>query len=90
MTILLTINATTTMININDAKTHLSRYAQQVKKGARFILCDRNRPFAEIRPLRLTPQGRRPFGKGAGKITVPPDFNASDPRIEALFAGDMS
>jgi len=79
-----------TMINIHDAKTNLSKYARQVKRGARFILCDRNRPFAEIRPLRLTPQGCRAFGLGAGQIVVPPDFNELDPRIEALFSGELS
>ncbi|MFW6218414.1 MAG: type II toxin-antitoxin system Phd/YefM family antitoxin, partial [Verrucomicrobiota bacterium] len=40
-----------TTININEAKTHLSRYAKQVKAGETIILCDRNKPFAEIRPL---------------------------------------
>ena len=50
------------MININEAKTHLSEYARRVKQGERFILCDRNKPFAEIRPFTLTPEGRRPFG----------------------------
>lgn len=75
----------TTMININEAKTHLSEYARKIKKGARFILCDRNKPFAEIRPLRLTSNGRRPFGLGAGKISVQSDFNDSDQQIEKLF-----
>ena len=76
-----------TMINIGEAKAHLSRYARMVKKGSRIILCDRNRPFAEIRPL---PQAgaRRPFGLARGKFHLPDDFNAPDPEIERLFAGD--
>lgn len=78
----------TIMINIHDAKTHLSEYSRKVKKGARFILCDRNKPFAEIRPLRVTAEGRRHFGLGAGRISVPDDFNETDPRIEALFGGE--
>jgi antitoxin (DNA-binding transcriptional repressor) of toxin-antitoxin stability system len=41
-----------TTINIHDAKTHLSAYARRIRKGERFILCERNKPFAEIRPLR--------------------------------------
>jgi antitoxin (DNA-binding transcriptional repressor) of toxin-antitoxin stability system len=76
-----------TMININEAKTHLSRYAQRVKKGETIILCDRNRPFAEIRPLRLTSEGRRPFGLARGLIELPEGFNEPDPGIEALFNG---
>jgi len=74
-----------TMININEAKAHLSEYARRIKKGERFILCDRNKPFAEIRPLPLTSAGRRPFGLEKGKLHVPEDFNAPDPEIEKLF-----
>jgi antitoxin (DNA-binding transcriptional repressor) of toxin-antitoxin stability system len=73
------------MINISEAKTNLSEYARRVKRGERIILCDRNKPFAEIRPLRLTAEGRRPFGLASGKIALPNDFNEEDPEIEALF-----
>ena len=76
-----------TMININEAKTHLSKYARMVKQGERIILCDRNVPFAEIRPLKMPPTARRPFGLAEGLLQVPDDFNAPDPGIEALFAG---
>jgi antitoxin (DNA-binding transcriptional repressor) of toxin-antitoxin stability system len=75
------------MININEAKTHLSEYARRVKRGERIILCDRNKPFAEIRPLQLSEEGRRPFGLAAGVISVPADFNDPDPEIDALFGG---
>ena len=74
-----------TMININEAKTHLSEYSRRIKKGEWFILCDRNKPFAEIRPLALTPEGRRPFGLARGKIDLPENFNEPDAEIEALF-----
>ena len=77
-----------TRININEAKTHLSRYAKRIKKGERFILCDRNKPFAEIRPLPTTESGLRPFGLARGKIHLPDDFNEPDPEIEALFSGN--
>lgn len=76
-----------TRININEAKTHLSRYAKRIKQGERFILCDRNKAFAEIRPLPITEDGLRPFGLAAGKIHLPDDFNESDPEIERLFSG---
>ena len=74
-----------TMININEAKAHLSEYARRIKKGERFVLCDRNKPFAEIRPLRLTPEGRRPFGLARGKLHTSEDINAPDPELEDLF-----
>ena len=77
----------TTMININEAKTHLSQYARRIRQGERFILCDRNKAFAEIRPLVTDESGRRPFGLARGKFHVPDDFNEPDPDIEALFLG---
>jgi len=76
-----------TMININEAKTHLSKYARLVRQGKRFILCDRNKPFAEIRPLVVDADGLRPFGLAAKVMEVPEDFNAPDSEIEGLFGG---
>ena len=38
-------------VNIHQAKTHLSRYVKRAKAGETIILCDRNKPVAEIRPL---------------------------------------
>jgi len=74
-----------TMINIHEAKAHLSEYARRIKKGERFILCDRNKPFAEIRPLALTPEGRRPFGLAKGKLRIPEDIDQPDVELEKLF-----
>ena len=40
-------------LNIHEAKTHLSEYLQRMeKKGEPIVLCRRNVPIAEIRPLR--------------------------------------
>jgi antitoxin (DNA-binding transcriptional repressor) of toxin-antitoxin stability system len=77
-----------TMININEAKTHLSKYARQVRKGQRIILCDRNKPFAEIRPLVVDGDGLRPFGLAASVMEVPENFNEPDPEVAGLFDGE--
>ena len=70
-------------INIHEAKTHLSRYAQQVKSGETLILCDRNVPFAEIRPLHILPRGKkRVFGLYKGQIQMAEDFDAQDSVLE--------
>jgi antitoxin (DNA-binding transcriptional repressor) of toxin-antitoxin stability system len=76
-----------TMININEAKARLSKYARMVKRGQTIILCDRNRPFAELRPLPQGSKARRPFGLAKGLVNLPDDFNDPDPEIEALFMG---
>ena len=79
-----------TTININEAKTHLSRYAKRVKAGETVILADRNKPFAEIRPL-PTPSAakKRTLGQLKGKIQFDDSaqraFRESDAEIEADF-----
>ena len=61
-------------ININEAKTHLSRYLKRVAKGEHIILCVRNEPVAEIRPLPAREKKPRPIGLARGTFTVPASF----------------
>ncbi len=62
-------------LNIHEAKTHLSRYVDRIlKKGEVIILCKRNVPVAEIRPLRGVAKKKRPIGLDKGKIELPPSF----------------
>lgn len=75
-----------TIININQAKTHLSRYAKLVKAGETVILCDRNKPFAEIRPLANKQKSKkRKLGQLSEKIECDDAFWESDAEIEADF-----
>ncbi len=79
-----------TTININEAKTHLSRYAKRVKAGESIILANRNKPFAEIRPLPASnPATKRKLGQLKSKIQLDPAanraFSAADAAIEAEF-----
>lgn len=60
-------------INISEAKTHLSRHLERVERGETIVLCRRNVPIAEIRPLRQRPKGRRPVGIDRG-MTIPDAF----------------
>lgn len=77
-----------TTININEAKTHLSRYAKRVKAGETIILCDRNKPFAEIRPIPKTkPSRARELGQMKGSVNFAPDFFDADNEIEEQFLG---
>jgi prevent-host-death family protein len=62
------------MVNIHEAKTNLSRILAKVMKGETVILCNRNRPVAELRPLPARPPARRPIGLAKGKFSVPPSF----------------
>ncbi|MGB3549908.1 MAG: hypothetical protein WA993_04420 [Candidatus Binatus sp.] len=61
-------------LNIHEAKTHLSKYLGKLKQGETIVLCKRNVPIAEIRPIAQPPQGKRPIGLYKGKFTVPASF----------------
>ena len=60
-------------VNITEAKLHLSRYLERVENGETIVLCRRNVPIAEIRPLPKAPTRPRPVGIERG-MTVPPSF----------------
>lgn len=78
-----------TIININEAKTHLSRYAKLVKAGETVILADRNKPFAEIRPLpEVKPLKKRQLGQLEGKVQFGDSFWEEDKETEADFLKD--
>lgn len=63
-----------TRLNVHEAKTHLSRYLEKVEKGESILLCRRNVPIAEIRPLPKQRKGKRPIGLAKGEFTVGPEF----------------
>lgn len=76
-------------INIHEAKTHLSHYLDEVEKGERVVLCKRNRPIAEIRPIAPRPTEKRPIGLARGTFAVPDSFFDELPdETLALFSGE--
>ena len=76
------------MINLNQAKAKLGQYVRRVCQGERVILCERNRPVAELRPV-LAASRRAPLNIGVltGAFEVPADFDAPLEAFEAAFYG---
>lgn len=76
-------------INVHEAKAHLSHYLDEVEKGERVVVCKRNRPVAEIRPITPRTAKKRPIGLGKGTFSVPASFfdELSEETI-ALFSGE--
>lgn len=68
-------------VNIHEAKTHLSRYLEQVEKGEVVTICRNNVPIAELRALAPTRKSKRPIGLHKGQVTIHPSF--FDPMTEA-------
>ncbi len=60
-------------VNIADAKAHLSSYLDRVAQGETILLCRRNVPVAEIRPLAQRRTEQRPVGSDPG-LVVPDSF----------------
>jgi antitoxin (DNA-binding transcriptional repressor) of toxin-antitoxin stability system len=60
-------------LNIAEAKTQLSRHLERVERGETILLCRRNVPIAEIRPVAQRPTKPRRLGIDRG-LKVPPSF----------------
>jgi prevent-host-death family protein len=65
-------------VNIHEAKTHLSRLVEEVRKGEEIVIARAGRPVARLVPI--APEGdARTLGILAGAFTVPDDFDAPLP-----------
>jgi prevent-host-death family protein len=71
------------MVNIFEAKAKLSEYLEAVARGERVLICNRNRPVAELRALVPAPAARR-LGAATGAVTMDETFN--DPLPDDLLA----
>ena len=76
-------------LNIHEAKTHLSRYLKRVARGETIVLCRRNIPIAEIRPLPPVARSRRPLGLAKGKFKIPKQFFEPLPQklLDGFYGG---
>lgn len=61
------------MVNIFEVKAKLSEYLEAVARGERVMICKRNRPIAELRPVDIAPAERR-LGTAVGSVTMPKSF----------------
>ena len=73
-------------VNIQDAKTHLSRLVEEAIQGETVILAKAGRPVVQLVPLAGAAQPRTP-GRLKGQVEEAPDCWAADSEIEALFNG---
>jgi antitoxin (DNA-binding transcriptional repressor) of toxin-antitoxin stability system len=74
-------------VNLYEFKSHFSEYARRVKEGETVILCERNVPIAEIRPIARANREPRPTpGLYREQISVGVDFFNSDAEIAQDFS----
>ena len=72
------------VINIHEAKTHLSRLVERASKGESFIIAKAGKPMVKVVPIEAKKKPKR-FGFLKGKIKVPDDINEGDAEIAKLF-----
>jgi prevent-host-death family protein len=65
------------VVNVHEAKTHLSRLLARVARGDEVIIAKAGKPIARLIPF--VKLGRRPLGQDAGVVDVPEDFNSPLP-----------
>ena len=61
-------------LNLNEVKTQFSKYIEMVEEGEVVVVCKRNVPVAEIRPI--VPRGKKKpqLGWAAGAFEMPQNF----------------
>ena len=64
----------TTLLNIQEAQTNLSKHIDDLKDGDRIILCRGNAPVAEMLPLADRSAEPGPVGLRRGLAEVPDSF----------------
>ena len=67
------------IVNIHEAKTHLSKLLEQVAEGKEVIIAKAGRPVARLIPV--ADESAKPvLGTERGRFTIPEDFNAPLPK----------
>ena len=74
------------MVNIHEAKTHLSRLIEEAAAGEPFIIAKAGKPMVKVEPITQKPPQRIGFLKG--QFEVPDDFDTMFAKeIEEMFYG---
>ena len=77
------------IVNVHQAKTHLSRLLARIARGEGFVIARAGKPVAKMVPFDMpAPESIRRTGFMAGQLRVPADFDRMGAdEIDALFHG---
>lgn len=67
-------------VNVHEAKTHLSRLLERVRRGERIVIAKAGTPVAVLGPLDDGPPRRRT--PGHDRIVIHPDFDDPIPEFD--------
>lgn len=63
------------VVNIHEAKTHLSRLVERAAQGEPFVIAKAGRPMVKVSALSAEAPEPRRLGFMLGQLSVPDDFD---------------
>ena len=76
------------VINIHEAKTHLSRLIEGAILGEPFVIAKAGKPLVKVTPVGDPPGPPARLGFLSGEVTLPDDFDQmGGSEIEEVFGG---
>jgi prevent-host-death family protein len=76
------------VVNIHEAKTHLSRLLERVSLGEEIIIGRAGRPVAKLVPY-APDAGPRTPGAWRGRVHIADDFDDLPEDVAKAFAGEL-
>jgi prevent-host-death family protein len=75
------------VVNIHEAKTHLSRLVERAAAGEEIVIAKAGTPMAKLVRYERPKKPRAPGG-WEGRVRIAADFDEVDSEILAAFEGD--
>ena len=75
------------LVNIHEAKTHLSRLLERVSEGEEIVIAKSGKPVAKLVPYNQALGPRSPGG-WEGRVRIAPDFDELPPEIAVAFGAE--
>ena len=78
------------MVNIHEAKTHLSKLVEEASKGEPFVIAKAGKPMVKVMALSTPTSAQvRRLGFMEGQISIPEDFDEMcGEEIERMFGAN--
>jgi prevent-host-death family protein len=77
------------LVNMHEAKTHLSRLVERVLAGEEIVIGRAGTPVAKLVPYEDEAPPKYRFGLAKGRIWIAPDIDEADEEIEDLFSESL-
>jgi prevent-host-death family protein len=75
------------VVNVHEAKTHLSRLLERVSAGEEIVIAKAGRPVAKLIPYDESEEPRK-MGAWKGRVWMADDFDELPPDLLASFYGE--